>query len=394
MTRLPFVMVNRPRRGMALPMVIVVLLVLGASFAGGVAIARGERAMDDAGAKGVLAQTWAETGLQRVTGDRTALNALSSSFPVKPDTITSDSLRVTFTGGYYDVTTTPIRKPVGTTIPGLYLLRAHAVVTSRGVAGAPSAEYTVTRLGTWANGTMTVQSALTGINGINWNGGGNGAIDGNDACGGPALPGVAVPTNPGITGSGHNWQNDITGNPAIQYNAATATAAAAVNPIDWNGIVNNGAITPTYTVTCTASACDTSTLPSSAWWTSNPNAYPIIMVNNYTPPSTYVRDFTMPTGRGLLIVKGNLTLSGVATWAGAVLVGGRITSNGNTRIDGATVTGLNAKLGDPTVLTNDLDILNGTKNFYYNSCYVTAAMSAMGRLRVFPATWSNSFKTY
>jgi len=387
MFKLPNPMSRRARRGMALPMVIVVLLVLGASFAGGVALARGERALDDAGMSNVVAQTWAETGLQRVIADRSALGLIGVPSVVG----TPDSVRVTVSGGYYDVITTLLRPAVGTTVPGLFYLRAHAVVTQSKVSGAPVAEYTVTKLATFKVGTMHVQSALTGINGIEWHGGGAGSIDGNDACsGGTNVPGVEVPAAPGITGDGNNWSSNITGNPPIQNSQATIQAAATASPIDWDGIVNHQAITADYTVDCTASSCDTSHLPTSQWWTDHPTAFPVIMVNN-----RHLATFTMPSGRGLLIVTGNMTASGSnSNWNGVMLIGGRITSNGTTTVTGATVTGLNAKFGDADVMTNDLDVLNGTKQFTYNSCSVSSAMTGIGSLRDYPATWSSNFKTY
>ena len=56
-------------------------------------------------------------------------------------------------------------------------------------------------------------------------------------------------------------------------------------------------------------------------------------------------DARFPTGKGLLIITGNATISGSTTWQGVILVGGTITSNGNNTVPGAIVTGLNVQLG-------------------------------------------------
>ena len=385
---------QRPRRGMALPMVIVVLLVLSASLAGGIALARGERALDDAGKTGVLAQTYAETGLQRIIADRGGLGL--SGVPGA-----SDSVRVTFTGGYYDVTTTRLRAAVGTDVPGLYLVRSHAVITSTGVGGGPSAEYTVTQLAVWMSGTMLVQSALTSVNGTEKSGAA-GAISGADQCspgsGGTndTLPAVAVPTLASDGGPGYDGSTaPLTGDPKVSYLGATPTEAAAASPIQWQGIYDGTSITADYTVDWQGNAIspDTLNFPSDAWFTANPTVFPVIYVQN-GPPNAGTEFVLDVFGRGLLIVQDDIRLDGNnAGWDGIILVGGRLRTNGSNRVSGATVAGLNTQLGY-TPGPTDINDLNGTKQFLYDSCNVRSATMAMGKLRVYKNTWSNIYKTF
>jgi hypothetical protein len=350
----------RKRLGMALPMVIVVLLVLSASFAGGVALARGERALDDAGKSAVLAQTYAETGLQRVTADRGALGLTG-----QPGA--SDSVRVTVSDGYYDVTTTRLRPASGMTIPALYYLRSHAVITRSGVAGTPSAEYTVTALGA------------------------AGAISGVDECGASAtLPAVAVPTTASDGGPGYDGSLAplAGGPPLVQSIGATPAAAAAASPIDWAAIYDGTAITPDFT-----SDWQGNGFPTSAWFAANPTAFPVIFVSNGPPNGG--NEFVLSSfGRGMLIVQDDIRLNGnTAGWDGILLVGGRIRTNGSNRVSGATVAGLNTQLG-VSPLPSDINDLNGTKAFLYNSCNVSAAAAGLGALRIYRNTWTNNFKTY
>ena len=372
---------------MALPVVIVVLLVLSASLAGGFALASGERSLDDAGKTSVLAQSLAETGLQRIVADRAALGLTG-----QPGA--SDSVRVSVTGGYYDVITTRLRTAVGTTVPGLYYVRAHAVVTRTGVASAPSGEYTVTQLAAWRVGTMLVQSAFTGVNGTN-KAGGSGTISGVDACPvgsggtGTTIAAVAVPVTaagggPGFIGS----TAPLVGTPQVATLAATPAAMAAASPIDWVNIYNGTAITPDFTSDYLGTG-----FPNDAWFTANPIAYPVIFVTNGPPNSGL--EFTLPNfGRGLLIVQDDIRLNGAtAGWDGILLVGGRLRSNGTNAVQGATVTGLNTQLG-VTPDVNDVNDLNGTKKFLYDSCKVSSATTGMGSLRVYKSTWSNAYKTY
>ncbi|MBM3907571.1 MAG: hypothetical protein FJ363_05755 [Gemmatimonadetes bacterium] len=376
-----------PRHGMALPMVIVVLLVLAASFAGGVALARGERALDDAGKSTLVAQSYAETGLERLTSDRGALGL--SGMPG-----TSDSTRVTVSGGYYDVITTRLRPASGVTVPAIYYLRSHAVVTQSGVAGAPSAEYTVTALATWLNGTMTVQSALTGYNGTTKSGAA-GAISGADECSvasggtGDTLPAVAVPATASNGGSGYQGSTaPLVGDPLIQTIGATPAAAAASSPIDWPAIYDGTAIAPTFT-----SDWQGNGFPSQAWFAANPTTFPVIFIQN-GPPNAGNEFVLGEFGRGMLIVQDDIRLNGnTAGWDGILLVGGRIRTNGSNRVSGATVAGLNTQLG-VTSLPSDINDLNGTKAFLYNSCNVSQAVAGMGSLRVYKNTWTNNFKTY
>jgi hypothetical protein len=157
------------------------------------------------------------------------------------------------------------------------------------------------------------------------------------------------------------------GNPPIDSVAPDSVA------IDWNGIVNLGAIQASITI------------PGGSWPTAalaDTTYYPIIRVNG---------DFTLPSsGQGMLIVTGNLTISGSTTWKGVLLVGGDITSNGNNGIQGATVSGLNVKLG--TYVPSST--ANGTKQYNYNSCAVSKATTTMGALVTLRNTWVDNWVEY
>jgi hypothetical protein len=236
--------------------------------------------------------------------------------------------------------------------------------------------------------TMTVQSAMTGINGIN-KAGASGKISGIDQCpvgsggSGTTLPAVAVPADPGYSGS----QTPLEGTPKIATIGADPEAAAETVPFDWDAIVNDNAITPDYDIPSNGSG-----FPATSWFTANPLKWPVIIVRNGPFPNN---EFTLSSdGRGLLIVFGDIRLNGSgAGWDGIILVGGRLRSNGTNEVQGATITGLNVKLGY-TVDDNDVNDLNGTKQFLYNSCNVSSALTAMGSLRVYQNTWANSFPTY
>ncbi len=363
------------RAGFALPMVMIIVFILAGALAAGFSMTRAERAIDDAGRADIFAQSNAETALQRAMTERASLGLASGVPPA------TDSVRVTLTNGYADVIVTRLRPVVGTS-PAVYLVRSHGFATASRVANAPAAQYTATQLATWIAGSMTVKSAFTSLTGIVKNGSA-GDIDGNDDCGGTGpVAGVAVPQSPGYSQSGGSISAVLSGSPLIDSTLGATPAAMAPNvPVDWNSIVNGGAITPDFTSTNAGVG-----FPSSAWFSANPTAYPVIMVNNLTTET-----FTVTPGRGMLIVKGNMAISGSDVWSGIVLVGGVLTSNGNNTINGAIVTGLNVKLG-LTVGTNAVG--NGNKDFSYNSCAVASAVASMGRMRPYKNTWSNTYAVY
>jgi hypothetical protein len=368
------------RRGFALPVVLMALFILTGALASGFAMLRGERAADDATLQADAAAALAETGLQQGMNNRAGLGL--SALP----TATPDSARLTLAGGYVDVITTRLREPVGEAVPGLYFVRTRGVRTRTGVAGAGNAVATASSFATYQIITMTVQSAMTGINGIN-KAGGAGVISGFDVCGQkPALPAVAVPTDPGMTGSGP-FLNTLEGSEKISEIGGTKQDAADAVPIDWDAIVNENAISAQFNL-------PSDEFPPATWWAANPLAWPTIIVRNGPDPST---EFILPTkGRGLLIIFGDLNLNGnAAGWDGLVLVGGRLRSNGANEVQGGTITGLNVKLGF-NVEDNDVNELNGTKEYKYNSCHIASALngSGGGSLRPYQSTFANSFPTY
>lgn len=368
---------NARRPGFALPMVMIVVFVLGGALAAGFTMTRGERAIDDAGRADIFAQSLAETALQRAMTDRAALGLATGAPPA------TDSVRMTATNGYADIIVTRVRPVVGTE-SAVYLVRAHAVSTASRVAGTPSAEYTVTQLASWQTGTMTVLSAFTSITGIQKNGNA-GEISGVDQCGAkPNVAGVAVPDNPSYTQSGGSWSNVLSGTPLVDSTrGATPTAMAPNVPVDWASI-RAGGISADFTSTWNGTG-----FPPSSYFSSNPSAWPVIVVQNDTAAS---QAFTIPyAGRGMLIVWGNMIISGSDMWNGVVLVGGTITSNGNNTIEGAIVTGLNVKLGYPVPVNA---VGNGNKDFSYNSCNVASAVAGLGRMKVYKNTWSNTYAVY
>ena len=350
------------RRGFAIPIALLVIAALTIMIAGGFSVVSAERRSVADQKSQISAFRIAEQGLEIFLVRRDSLMTAqygAAGYSHVPGG--KDSALVNVTGGYAWVSLTRIRPPKGSQ-SGVYVARSRGTETTGAYAGTPQGVRTVAQYVLWEPAPMQVLAGWTALSGLQKNGAA-GTIGGIDLCGdSAAVAGVEVPVNPGYTG-----KVVAVGNPPIDSIAPDSVA------IDWNGIVNLGAITPTITI------------PGGSWPTvalQDTTYYPIIRING---------DYTLPSsGQGMLIITGNLTISGSTTWKGVLLVGGDITSNGNNGVQGATVSGLNVKLGTyvPT------SVANGTKSYNYNSCAVAKATTTMGALVTLRNTWVDNWVEY
>lgn len=114
-------------------------------------------------------------------------------------------------------------------------------------------------------------------------------------------------------------------------------------------------------------------------------------------PVTYVDEDTYSvgsneSGQGILIFRGDATFKGGFEWDGLVLVGGTITDNGDGRIMGGTMSGLNTLLGQ-TVGEDDIgdDTLNGAKTYGFHSCNLDKAQKRNVSLERIYSAWRETF---
>jgi hypothetical protein len=357
---------NAERRGFAIPIALLVIAALTIMIAGGFSLVSAERRSVADQKSQISAFRIAEQGLEIFLVRRDSLMAGHPGFSHVPGA-TPDTAVIPMTGGVATVTLTRLR-PVKGSQSGLYVVRSRGVETAGAYAGTPQGVRTVAQYALWEPAPMQVLAGWTALSGLQKNGGA-GTLGGIDLCGDSAsVAGVVVPVNPGYTG-----KTVAVGDPPVDSVAPDSVA------IDWNGIINGGAITPSII------------MPGSTWPTAAMVAsfadtlsiyYPIIRVNG---------DFVLPSsGTGMLIVTGSLTLNGNVGWRGVLLVGNDITSNGNNGIAGATVSGLNVKLG--TYVPGST--ANGTKQYNYDSCEVAKSTTAMGALVTLRNTWVDNWVEY
>lgn len=354
------------RSGFVLPVaLLLVVVVTGGVFAtfGQVSAERRVRATAESGS---LAYSFAETGLELIV---TRWRQLGVNAPA----VEKDSVAFEIPGRPGDsahVVLQRIRPKIDANTPALYAIRSTGVWKRPDWPGAPEVRRTVTRLSEWVDGTMKITAGWQSLSGLRKNGN-SGELSGIDACGvEDPVAGVAVPKNPGY--SGHT--NPTIGSPPILHTGDTPQEAAASVGIDWDAIINQGALNFDVVI------------PGSGWPT-NFDDWPIIFIDN-----RFGSPFSLPTsGRGMLIVSGDLTIGGNINWDGVILVGGTLTSNGINRVEGATITGLNVQLGEHVDMS---DVGNGVKYYRYHSCNVAEAMKSLSGFNVYENTWTDVWATY
>lgn len=356
------------RRGATLPLSILVIGLLGTAVAITYARLSAERRITSDAKAEIDAFTVAQSGLSRYFSSLT-----NGVRPTASGNVTYNDLP----NGTAQVDWRLIRDTTPNLLPAIYLITSRGTNTSakRYGANTPVAQRSVATYALWTPAPFDLNSALTSLGAINKNGGA-GEMSGIDACGVmPNIPGVAVPGVGGVpqyTGP----TGPIDGSPdnvPVQLGTpgAGGTAKDQVG-IDWAGITQSPI---------------SSILPHNflypAWPTAaQMDSWPVIRVNG---------DLSLPSdGKGILVVTGNMTLSGSANWDGLILVGGTVTSNGNNHTKGAVIAGLNVKLGQAVGTSQ----LNGNKTYEYDSCALTRALGAIGSLQRVRNGWVDTWPSY
>jgi len=146
--------------------------------------------------------------------------------------------------------------------------------------------------------------------------------------------------------------------------------------IDWAGILA-GSITPDFVMDRTKGK------KNGGWPTSAQFAnWPVVMVKGDVTNGDNV------DGQGVLIVTNDADLTNI-TWHGVVLIGGEVTLSGSaTKVFGALITGLNTKLG---VNVPASVVGNGNVLVQYNSCDINNALLKFGGWSRVVNTWSDNW---
>jgi hypothetical protein len=369
-------MFARPKRGFAMPMALLVMIVLTAGLAAGFAATSAEIVTNAAHRGDTRSYNLAVAGLEQFMSRRREAGFCTNCL-TDPSAAAADSewTRVPLTGGYADVKAVRVRATVNDTMPALWFIRSVGTDTSIRLNGASRSiggSRAVGMYASWNTSTVNVQGAWFALSGLTKSGN-SGEINGTDQCaaadggGKPTVAGAVVPSGGQFEGK----TAPFSGNPPIDTSKTFDQIKANVK-LDWAGILA-GSIAADFDV-------PTVGFPNSTWFTSHPTDWPIIRIhsNNFTLPNA---------GRGMIIADSNFVISGSNMWDGVVLIGGKLTSNGNNTTAGATLSGLNFLLGGNPGASADNSDANGTKTYVYNSCAVEKASKGLQTYRAMTNTY-------
>jgi len=400
--------VRRSRDGFALPLAIMVLALLTMGLVAGFAASASEMSTNAGQRSQAKAYSIAQMGLEQFLTQRKRVvnsagqvdtfckhcwlmnkSAANGSVTSKLDTLPTfkETTYVAFTGGAAIIRSVPVKLDI-LKGKGTYFVTSTGVdSTSRQFSGQGKSAFASRTVGvfvSWNKSTMNVMGALVSFSGIVKNG--TGDISGNDACGADTnVAGINVPANESVDVKGSSFAP--TGNPPYDT-LKTFTQDSSNTKMDWAGITSGTAMPADINITSSSG----SGFPSTGTFASDTNYWPIIHV--YNRSASWTGNWTLPNqGRGILIVDGDLTISGSNQWDGIVLVGGQLTSNGNNVTSGTVMAGLNRLIGIPAAAVDDAN-LNGTKSYSYNSCSIKKATSSMARYTVMPNTWMDNVAGY
>lgn len=349
------------RRGFALPVVILIVALLTVLLTTGLSRARTERQIAQASDETSEALTVAQSGLQTYLG----------TVATRP--ADGDSVRINVTGGYANVVVHLVRRPADTTQRSLYLVRSTGVVINPDSGAAARAQRTIAQFAEWEAGYILRRGALTAANGVRKrNGSGTMRIWGHDYSGcsptAASIPGMrATSDTMGVPNPVVDYQGAP---PVILEGPAAGAAVATQTAINWAGALG-GDLTPDYTS-----------------FQNFDFSYPIQRVIGDVSRSV------ASGGSGLLIVSGDLTITGFFFFQGIILVGGAIHFDDDSWvvIRGLVVSGLNEQLG-----------MNPNQNRYgqgdyleiqYASCYVQLALAPLKGLSPVRNAWLDSWASY
>ena len=221
------------RSGATLPMVMLLIAIMTIALTAAYTLNTNEVRVTDDQTEQLEALALAESGRHRFLVDRAGLG-LGTAVPGLSEAVT-----INYGNGRAVVTLTQLRPQVQQE-PPLYVLQSRGIRTAVLKGNTPQAERTVAQLLYWDAAPINVLAGWTSLSGLQKNGG-SGSLAGTDAnpgtggCPPTMLPvaGVAVPTNPGMTGT----LTPATGNPPIKLLGDADATKGAVD-IDWAGIIN------------------------------------------------------------------------------------------------------------------------------------------------------------
>ncbi len=346
-------------RGIALPVTIFIITLMTIMLAAAFARVGAEREVATGASEAISALTVSQSGLQRYLGT-------TSSRP--PD---GDSVRYNVTGGYADVVARIVESDSLDDQKTMYVVRSTGYVIVPALGGTAQAKRTVAQFAQWQVGAIRRIAAYVAANGARDQNPGAGQIQVNGDCLGSGTSIGSVRPASGSNLTRGNYSPAVSGGTNGQ---GSGIFVADTTGADWLSIVN-GEFVPDYRYINTADLSYKSHM----------------VVGNATLNAS---------GRGLLIVTGDLTMSGAGwvIWQGIVLVGGKILFTSGTRswFQGLVFSGLNEILGGASPGTTLLGGMGGGTRWYFDYCptYVDATLAALTGFAPIRNAWVDNWAAY
>lgn len=247
------------------------------------------------------------------------------------------------------------------------------------LANGGTAERTVGVIAMLNANTVKFPSSFTSATGLTKNGNA-GEISGYDHATSGQCPGAGNDDTNGVaTPVGHPYEQSGGGS-LVPEGSPKDTAVVGSQQellestgIDWESLVNGELFQFDYTYSEDGWP-DYSSMSS--------DEFPIVYMD--TGPDGTFDMGPSHQGRGMLIIRGDLKMSGNFEWEGPILVGGSVTTDGKQRIEGGIVSGFNLLLGESV---GQSSIGNGNKDILFHSCWIHAAMKGTANFVQKKHTW-------
>jgi hypothetical protein len=347
---------TRDEGGFVLAMVVLMLFAISVAGAAGYLVVNTEFSMARYSEQGAEAETVARAGLHRFVAEQLG--------------VVGDSVSYAIGNGVALITTRKVAEL--DSLDHVYYVRSEGTVTDVRTPGTPArrvvgayAYHRKRPLKHW--GALVVPTANGRSDNVNANGA---DVDGDDhnsssdcaGGGAPSIPGIIARVSTGTVNGG-----ELEGNPPGRIWSGGAAAIYDSVALRWDILTN-----PSFPV-------DFDTTPGAPpnFGALPPDSFPVVRVNGayFNPGSTW-------SGRGVLIVPGQLDAATGFSWNGIVLAGDLDDIHEST-IQGMLISGL----GGPGSYT---DVYwRGTVRYY--SCYVYAANESLSYLELVDNTEFESF---
>ncbi len=355
-------------RGYALPVTLLLIAILTLMLGSSFSRVATENQIAGSSKSTVDALFVAQAGMQKYLGqDFTSVN--------RP--LSGDSVRLEMQGGYAWIVPEVLQTPADTMDNFRYIIRSTGYATDPSQGSTPLAIHTVAQFADWQTPWLSAPpAALIAANGVE-------AIAGNGPIrinGTDPLPCVTIPAIAGVWVPADPMYLDVAAATVIPdppTQSGTPLSVAGLTGIEWNSVVS-GAYQARYN-----SLQD------------GDDTYPSQLVDDdYAIGS----GGSSLSGTGILIVTGDLTISGLFwQFQGIILVGGRmsITTTQGGRIEGAVITGLNHLLAGPPPDRTQLDApSSGEMRLQFSSCYIQQALGSERGFVPIENTWIDNWATF